>query len=127
MASWDVQVTAEEHELGWEVIRQAAALAASSHGQSSLTTRQLLHGACAGLRSIRQEQMDFMVGHPMVQSSPGSKAVSLRVYVLWHPKLCQIADEVPRMLTCSGGLVNWPNPDGYDDKPCMKYCMWPTS
>lgn len=57
-------MTAEESELGWEVLRQAAALTASSHGQSSLTTRQLLHGACAGLRSISQEQMDFMVRSP---------------------------------------------------------------
>ncbi|KAK9826605.1 hypothetical protein WJX74_005156 [Apatococcus lobatus] len=58
--SGKAQATAGESELGWEVLRQAAALAASSHGQSSLTTRQLLHGACAGLRSISQDQMDFM-------------------------------------------------------------------
>ncbi|KAK9859318.1 hypothetical protein WJX84_001977 [Apatococcus fuscideae] len=53
-------VPSEESKLGWEVLHQAAALAASSHGQSTHTTRQLLHGACASLRSISQEQMDFM-------------------------------------------------------------------
>lgn len=69
MGMLGAQLTAEESELGWEVLRQAAALTASSHGQSSLTTRQLLHGACAGLRCISQEQMDFMVGTKTVQHS----------------------------------------------------------
>lgn len=78
------QATAGESELGWEVLRQAAALAASSHGQSSLTTRQLLHGACAGLRSISQDQMDFMVRLAETTFRGSMQMIPLQVFAAHH-------------------------------------------